>query len=361
LTAVAYSCGLVGLPNAGKSTLFRVLTGVPAQVGNYPFTTVAPQRGQVPVQDGRLRPIAEVMGSARATPAVVEVVDVAGLVEGASQGQGLGNRFLAQIREVDALFHVVRCFGDANVVHVTGEVVPARDAELVDTELMLADLETLGRYEARLAGLVKTGEPRWQEEAARARCLHDSLAKGTPARLIGDERVLALARRLNLLSAKPVLYVANVAEGDEVPDDLVGYAARQRAPVHAFSARLEAELQEMDAAERAAILEDLGWPPDAPQRLVRAGYELLGLITFFTANENECRARSLRRGATAVEAAARVHSDMARGFIRAEVVSASDLLAAGSYQVARERGLVRTEGRDYLVQDGDVLLFRFQR
>jgi GTP-binding protein YchF len=358
---VAYSCGLVGFPNAGKSTLFRALTGVPAEVGNYPFTTVSPQRGQVPVEDERLGRIAGVMGSARVTPAVVEVVDVAGLVEGASQGQGLGNRFLAQIREVDALFHVVRCFGDPNVVHATAQVSPGRDAELVDTELMLADLETLGRHETKLAALVKTGEPRWKEEVGWALLLGESLGKGTPARLIEYEGARALARRLNLLSAKPVLYVANVGEGDDIPADLARYAARQQAPAYPFSARLEAELGEMDAGERAAMLQDLGWPGDAPQGLVRAGYDLLGLITFFTANENECRARAVPRGATVVEAAARVHTDMARGFIRAEVIAAPDLLAAGSYQAARERGLVRTEGRDYRVQDGDVLLFRFQR
>ncbi|MDI7248952.1 MAG: redox-regulated ATPase YchF [Bacillota bacterium] len=358
---MAYSCGLVGLPNAGKSTLFRALTGVPAEVGNYPFTTVAPQRGQVPVEDERLSGVARVMGSARITPAVVEVVDVAGLVEGASQGQGLGNRFLAQIREVDALFHVVRCFGDPGVVHVTGEVSPARDAELVDTELMLADLETLGRYETRLSALIKTGEPRWKEEAGRARLLRESLGKGVPARLVADEGARTLAASLNLLTVKPVLYVANVGEGDDIPADLAQYASRQQAPVYAFAARLEAELGEMDAVERAALLEDLGWPGDARQGLVRAGAELLGLITFFTANENECRARAVPRGTAAVEAAARVHTDMARGFIRAEVVPAADLLAAGSYQAARERGLVRTEGRDYRVQDGDVLLFRFQR
>ncbi|MEW6546255.1 MAG: redox-regulated ATPase YchF [Bacillota bacterium] len=358
---MGYSCGLVGLPNAGKSTLFRALTGVAAEVGNYPFTTIAPQRGQVPVEDARLGRIAALVGSARATPAVVEVVDVAGLVEGASQGQGLGNRFLAHIREVDALFHVVRCFGDPNVVHVTGEISPRRDAELVDAELMLADLETLGRYEVKLASLVKTQEAKWKEEAAQAGLLRESLGKGVPARLVPDQGAQALARRLNLLSAKPVLYVANVGEGEDIPTDLADYAARQRAPVHAFAARLEAELTELDSGERAAMLQDLGWPADAAQGLVQAGYRLLGLITFFTANENECRARAVPRGTTAVEAAARVHTDMARGFIRAEVITASDLLGAGSYQAARDQGLVRSEGRDYRVQDGDVIFFRFQR
>lgn len=358
---MAYSCGLVGLPNAGKSTIFRALTGVAAEVGNYPFTTIAPHRGQVAVEDPRLDPVAALAGSARATPAVVEVVDVPGLVEGASQGQGLGNRFLAHIREVDALFHVVRCFGDASVVHVTGAVSPRRDAELVDAELMLADLETLGRHQVKLASLLKTQDARWKEEAAALRLLLDAVGKGIPARLVQDGGALALAARLNLLSVKPVLYVANVTEEETVPADLAAYAARQQAPVEAFSARLEAELAELDESERSAMLEDLGWPAGAAQRLVRAGYELLGLITFFTANENECRARAVPRGTTALEAAGRVHTDMARGFVRAEVVAAADLLAAGSYQAAREQGLVRVEGRDYRVQDGDVILFRFQR
>lgn len=356
---------MVGLPNAGKTTVFRALTRLPAEVGDYPFTTIEPQTGLAEIEDERLPRVAALAGSARLTPAAVEVVDVAGLVEGASRGEGLGNRFLAHVREVDAVFHVVRCFADPRVPHVAGEPSPCRDAELVDTELALADLDILARRREKVASLLKSGEARWRKEAHLLEQLEALLQKGIPARLAPGEDLVALARGLNLLTVKPVLYVANVGEegswGEDWSHELLAYARERQAPAEKFFARAEAELAELEPADRAAMAEALGWPTGGGQRLLQAGYRLLDLVTFFTANEKECRARSLRRGATAREAAAHVHTDMAEGFIRAEVISCSDLFRAGSFTAARERGLVRTEGRDYLVQDGDVIVFRFHR
>ncbi|HHY95218.1 MAG TPA: redox-regulated ATPase YchF [Firmicutes bacterium] len=371
---MSYTCGLVGLPNAGKTSLFRALTGQMAEVASYPFTTIDPHRGLVPVVDERLERVGAIAGSARLTPAMVEVVDVAGLVEGASRGEGLGNRFLSHIRDLDAVFHVVRCFPSTDVPHVTGQVSPARDAELVDTELLLADLETVERRRDKLTSLLKSGEPRWKKEAEHLEGLRHLLARGIPARLAEDEGALLLARELQLLTAKPILYVANVDERtvqegasgrveDPASDggSLLAYVRRQEAALEVFSARMELELGELEPADRLEMLRELGWPSGGAQRLVQAGYRLLGLLTFFTANENECRARAVPRGSTAVEAAAKVHTDMAAGFIRAEVVSCPDLFRAGSFAAAREQGLVRVEGRSYQVQDGDVITFRFQR
>lgn len=360
---MGFSCGLVGLPNAGKTTVFRALTGAPAEVGDYPFTTIAPQRGVAVVADDRVALVGKVMGSARLTPATVEVVDVAGLVPGASRGEGLGNQFLAHIREVDALFHVVRCFPDSRVTHVAGSTDPRRDAELVDAELLLADLETCARRRARLESLLKSGEEKWKQEARSLELLESHLGRGQPARILQDAKARVLAEEMHLLTCKPALYVANTGEeaAAEINEELERYATGQGAAVEAFSARMEFELGELDPEDRRVMSEALGWLPGGSQRLIAAGYRLLRLITYFTANQNECRGRAITAGTTAVEAAGKVHSDMGTGFIRAEVIPWAELVRAGSYPRARELGLLRTEGRDYVVQDGDVMLFRFTR
>ncbi len=364
---VSLSLGLVGLPNAGKSTLFNALTQAGAQVANYPFTTIEPNVGVVPVPDERLAVIAHLTGIAQAVPTTVEFVDIAGLVRGSSQGEGLGNQFLGHIRDVDALVMVIRCFSNPDVVHMYGGVDPARDAAILATELLLADLATAERQVEKVEKTAKYGDKSLQAQYLALAQVRDHLAAGGPARTLPtDSPALAAASASNLLTAKPVLYVANVDEsnlaegGSPAVEALERLAAAQGARSVAISATLEAEVAELGAADAAAYLATLGLAESGLVRLVRESYRLLDLVTFFTATgSKEVRAWTVRRGAKAPEAAGKVHSDMERGFIRAEVVAYQQLAVDGSLAVARERGHLRLEGRDYVVQDGDVIHFRF--
>ncbi len=361
------TCGIIGLPNAGKSTVFNALTGSKAAVDCYPFTTIDPNQGAVSVPDQRLRAIAEVAGPERAVPATIQFVDIAGLVRGASRGEGLGNKFLGHIREVDAVAHVVRCFDAPNVPHVDGQVDPVRDAITINMELCLADLEALGRRRERVLGQSKGRGRNALAELDWIDCLERHLDQGVPLRCARLEPAAAgLARELFLVSAKPMIYVANLAEDavaspcdDPGFTELVTHAESEAAAVVPLAARLECELLDLDPDDRKEFMAAAGIAETGLARLIKTAYSTLGLVTYFTVNRKEVRARTLRSGSTAVEAAAQVHTDMARGFIRAEVIAVSDLLQAGSFAAARDMGLVRVEGRDYVVRDGEVLYFRF--
>ncbi len=366
---MSLALGLVGLPNAGKSTLFNAITRGGAAVAPYPFTTIDPNLGQVIVPDERLRAVAEVIHPARIVPATIRFIDIAGLVRGASAGEGLGNWFLAHIREVDAIVHVVRCFSDgpAGGSAVAGEedLNPVRDAEIVETELALADLEAVERAREKTAPRAKAGEPAAREQQAILDRLASALAEGMPARRQRlEEPASAVARELRLLTAKPVIYVANVAEGS-LPDGgpyataLRALADRRGAACVVLAAKLEAELGDLPADDAKAYLHALGLAEPGLIRLIHLSFALLGLASFFTVLSDEVRSWPVPRGTTALTAAGRIHTDMARGFIRAEVIGWESLVASGSLQAARERGAVRLEGRDYPVADGDVITFRF--
>ncbi|MSP83662.1 MAG: redox-regulated ATPase YchF [Alphaproteobacteria bacterium] len=364
---MGFRCGIVGLPNVGKSTLFNALTATAAAAtANYPFCTIDPNVGRVPVPDSRLDRIAAIAKSARIVPTQTEFVDIAGLVKGASRGEGLGNQFLGHIREVDAVVHLLRCFEEPDVTHVEGSVDPLRDAEIIETELMLADLESLERRLDATVKRARGGEADAKFELPLMERVAALLRDGKPARnLTPTAEDLAIFRRLQLLTAKPVLYVCNVdegsaASGNDLTRNVARLAAAEGAGVAVISAKIEAELAQLaDPTDRAAFLADLGLVEPGLNRVVRAGYELLGLLTFFTAGPKESRAWTVTQGATAPEAAGAIHTDFQRGFIAAEVIAHDDYIACNGEQGAKAAGKMRQEGRAYVVKDGDVILFRF--
>lgn len=357
-------CGMIGLPNVGKTTVFNALVGAGAVAANYPFSTVETNVGIAPMPDPRLDRLVEIFKSRKKTPSTLEVRDIAGLVEGASKGEGLGNQFLSQIREVDALIHVVRCFENPDVVHVSGAVDPLRDIHAIETELMLADLDTLDRRLQRVEKKVRAGDAKSAKELAAVRLFADLLNKGEwlgTRSFTEDEQ--AILNECQLLSAKPILFVANAAEGAGEDHPLVRpvkeLAEKRGARLVILYGQLEAELSTLPAEDRAEFMKDAGLTESGLVRLTRAAYDLLGLITFFTAGEVESRAWPIRRGTKAPEAAGKIHSDMERGFIRAEVYHYDDLIACGSEAKVKEKGLFRLEGKDYIIKEGDIVYFRF--
>lgn len=360
--------GIVGLPNVGKSTLFNSLTKAGAESANYPFCTIDPNVGIVAVPDERLKLLGDMYQSKKVTPAVIEFVDIAGLVKGASKGEGLGNQFLSNIREVDAIVHVVRCFEDSNVVHVDGSVDPLRDIETINLELIFSDLEILERRLSKVAKGARMDKTLGKELSLLER-IKDHLESGRMAKSLEaeDEDELELLRSYNLLTYKPVIYAANVSEEDLADDGASNqgvakvreFAATEDSEVFVVCAQIEQEIAELDDDEKTMFLEDLGLKESGLEKLIRASYRLLGLMSFLTAGEDETRAWTIKVGTKAPQAAGKIHTDFERGFIKAEVVNYKDLLEHGSLAAAREKGLVGIEGKDYVVKDGDVILFRF--
>jgi GTP-binding protein YchF len=359
--------GIVGLPNVGRSTLFNAITKAGAEAANYPFCTIEPNVGVVAVPDERLLKLTEIYDSKKTVPAIIEFVDIAGLVKGASKGEGLGNKFLSHIREVDAVVHMVRCFEDGNVVHVEGSVDPARDVEIINMELILADLEVLARRIDRAAKQLK-GDKKYQFEIDTLKKLETALSEGKTAREVdlSEEEAEVLAD-VSLLTLKPVIYAANLAE-DEIAGNgkdnkyykiLEEIVAKEKSAVIPVSAKIEAEIAELDEEEKGVFLEELGLTESGLARLIKAGYSLLGLISYLTAGPQESKAWTIKKGTKAPAAAGKIHSDFERGFIRAEIISYGELMECGGMAAAKEKGLVRSEGKEYVVKDGDVVLFRF--
>ena len=358
---------MAGNPNVGKSTLFNAITKAGAEAANYPFCTIEPNVGVVDVPDKRLDVLSDMFKSKKIVPAAMRFVDIAGLVKGASKGEGLGNKFLSHIREVDAVAEVVRCFEDGNITHVEGSIDPLRDIDIINTELCLADMETVEKRQERLVKLAKTGDKKVKLEQAVMEKVMAGLSDGVPARRLGlTEEEQEFLGELHLLTMKPVLYITNVAEG-EVADPsgnehvqaVKKYAAEENAEVIVVSAKMESEVAELPEEEAKEYLEMAGLEETGLDRLIKAGFKLLGLMTFLTAGEMESRAWTIKLNTKAPQAAGKIHTDFERGFIRAEIVSFDDLVACGSKAAAREKGLVRLEGKDYVMQDGDVVEFRF--
>ena len=357
--------GIVGLPNVGKSTLFNAITNAGAECANYPFCTIEPNVGVVPVPDERLDNLAKMYNPQKVTHAVIEFVDIAGLVKGASKGEGLGNKFLSHIRETDAICQVVRCFEDSNIIHVDGSINPVRDIETINLELVFADLETVEKRIDRASKLIK-GDKKYQLEFDTWKKVRDALQDGKPARSLEyTDEELEIVRDGFLLTMKPILYVANVSE-DQLLDEndanvnsVKEYAKQDKAEVIKLCVKIEEELSSLDGDDKKEMLEALGLEESGLDKVIKASYDLLGLMSFLTAGEPEVRAWTIKKGTKAPQAAGKIHSDIERGFIRAEIVSYDDLMREGSMTAAKEKGLVRSEGKEYIMQDGDVVLFKF--
>ena len=357
--------GIVGLPNVGKSTLFNAITNAGAECANYPFCTIEPNVGVVPVPDERLDNLAKMYNPQKVTHAVIEFVDIAGLVKGASKGEGLGNKFLSHIRETDAICQVVRCFEDSNIIHVDGSINPVRDIETINLELVFADLETGEKRIDRASKLIK-GDKKYQLEFDTWKKVRDALQNGKPARSLEyTDEELEIVRDGFLLTMKPILYVANVSE-DQLLDEndanvnsVKEYAKQDKAEVIKLCVKIEEELSSLDGNDKKEMLEALGLEESGLDKVIKASYDLLGLMSFLTAGEPEVRAWTIKKGTKAPQAAGKIHSDIERGFIRAEIVSYDDLMREGSMTAAKEKGLVRSEGKEYIMQDGDIVLFKF--
>ena len=361
---MGFACGIIGLPNAGKSTIFNALSAAKAEVAKYPFCTIDPNQGIVAVPDERLKKLAQILPHEKVTPTTLEFWDIAGLVKGASQGEGLGNRFLGHIRNVDALAHVVRCFEAENVVHIYSSLDPRRDIEVVQTELLLADLQVVEKRLTKAAHQAKVGDKKSSSEIPFLRRVQEALSAGRPAAsLTPSEEEQIILHSLELLTARPLLYVANASEKELKERRWIPrveeLAAREKSPVVVICGDLEAEMAELPPEERMEFLREMGLAESALNQLIRVGYELLHLITFYTTVGSELRAWTVSRGTRVPQAAGKIHTDMERGFIRAEVISFTDFVAAGSMAAAREKGLLRVEGKEYIVQDADILHIRF--